>query len=47
VTPKRAAGAWHGDRQLQPPGTQLAASIKSDHRLRALTGPVYAGRKSA
>ena len=30
-----------------PPGAQLAAFLKSDHRLRALIGPVYAGRKSA
>jgi len=30
-----------------PPGAQLAAFLKSDHRLRALVGPVYAGRKSA
>jgi predicted phage terminase large subunit-like protein len=30
-----------------PPGPQLAAFLKSDHRLRAVIGPVYAGRKSA
>jgi predicted phage terminase large subunit-like protein len=28
-------------------GAQLAAFLKSDHRLRALIGPVYGGRKSA
>ena len=30
-----------------PPGAQLAAFLGSDHRLRAVIGPVYAGRKSA
>jgi predicted phage terminase large subunit-like protein len=30
-----------------PPGAQLAAFLKSDHRLRGLIGPVYGGRKSA
>jgi predicted phage terminase large subunit-like protein len=30
-----------------PPGAQLAAFLKSDHRLRGLVGPVYGGRKSA
>jgi predicted phage terminase large subunit-like protein len=30
-----------------PPGAQLAAFLKSDHRLRGIVGPVYAGRKSA
>jgi predicted phage terminase large subunit-like protein len=29
------------------PGPQLAGFLKSDHRLRALIGPVYGGRKSA
>jgi predicted phage terminase large subunit-like protein len=30
-----------------PPGAKLAAFLQSDHRLRAVVGPVYAGRKSA
>jgi predicted phage terminase large subunit-like protein len=30
-----------------PPSGQIAAFLKSDYRLRAVIGPVYAGRKSA
>jgi hypothetical protein len=30
-----------------PPGAKLAAFLQSDHRLRAIVGPVYASRKSA
>jgi hypothetical protein len=30
-----------------PPGPQLSAFLHSDHRLRAIIGPVFAGRKSA